>query len=722
MSKHVRCVLMLGAVIMGLHAAPCTAVLSHVNPVGISSSVTRAAATAVSKEKLQELYNSCVAPDNCKVGTYAGQISSQAILTAYTTAYNNAKTVIDNTSATDADIEAACNALNTAKTNLESSVIPITNGYYYIVSANNGDAWRDFFNDNSTSMRIATDNLTDAKRKESQFMWKIEKQSEDSCSIQAAHGGCYMYQCNNVSGWDFARLSESFKVAQVITPIPKSRNGQYSIGSSASPGFYYYVDRGDGNLLRHAGEASLTTGSNAAWYLEPVDPLTAFLAINAYTADDIVYGSLPGMISDQTVADNYKGLMQSAIDKDKANTATAAERREMAENCESALKAAKTKAVSIAEGNYVIRSYDKKYIMTYGTTDNGVKQLMKQMPESPLPSTTIWNISTADDGNYKIKNTGSSAYISQPASLTGWSAGALSDSYETSQVLTPLAFDGEYKIRASKAPYGYGYAIQQSEGWLYSFHSGHDYPAFTEDTELHSTMAWQLIPYATLSDQEDNTSKLSTAGEHYIGLTRTFKHGQWNTICLPFDVTAADMATVFGSGYDLRSLSSVKKENDELHLIFSRATELKAGVPYLLYPTTEADIVNPTFDASSLSVDMHPSVGKDIEGQELIDFTGTYSPTSLNAGDKNTLFLTSGRLVSPSTTANMPGFRAYFTLKNTSGASRDYKIDMDGIVNSISSVRSDNDVKGKAYTIEGTEAGDGYKGIVIKDGRKYIRK
>lgn len=708
---------------MGLHAAPYTAGRSLVNSAGITTAVTRTAASAVSADELQALYNSCVAPVKCEAGSYPGQISSQEILSAYTIAYNNAKTVIDNVSATDADREAAYSALNTAKSNLENGKIAITDGYYYIVSAYNGDAWRDFFNDHNTSMRIATDNLTDAKRKESQFMWKLEKQSDGNWSVQAAHGGCYMYQCKNVSGWDFARLSESFKVAQVITPIPDSRNGQYSIGSSASPGFYYYVDRNDGNLLRHAGDAKLTTGSNAAWYLEPVDPLTAFLAINDYTTDDIVYGNLPSMISDGDAASNYKTIMQQAIDMNTAGTATAAERSEMAKKCETALEAARAKAVSIAEGNYVIRSYGKDYVMSYGTTDTGVKQLVKLKREGSLPAAAIWNISTSDDGNYKIYNTDASAYISQPASLTGWSAGVMSDSYEVSQVLTPLAFNGEYKIRASSAPYGFGYEIMPTEGWLYSIFIGVEaLTSFTPNDVLHSTMSWTLIPYSTLSDREDNTAKLSTAGEQYISLQRTFKHGQWNTVCLPFDVSPSDMAAVFGTGYDLRSLSSVRKGDDGLHLVFDKVSELKAGVPYLLYPASATDIVNPNFDATFLSPTPLTTVGKDADGNELIDFTGVYNPASLTGGDKSTLFLTGGKLVSPSKTADMPGFRAYFSVKSSDGSSREYKIDMEGLVNAVTSVSIDNDAESKAFTIEGIEAGEGYKGIVIKNGRKYIRK
>lgn len=181
------------------------------------------------------------------------------------------------------------------------------------------------------------------------------------------------------------------------------------------------------------------------------------------------------------------------------------------------------------------------------------------------------------------------------------------------------------------------------------------------NSDLTLFAKWTLKGLA-LNENADNISAISA----YDGLTtnvtmtRSLTNAQYNTFCLPFSLSASQMTTAFGEGYDLEELTDVTYDGEVLGLVFTQREALEAGKPYLLQPAN--NVSNPSFTGVEIDAST-PSDGLD---NTFIEFHGVYSPTELTGGNKNLLFLGAGNeLFWPSSTGDLKGFRAYFEVKGS---------------------------------------------------------
>ena len=158
------------------------------------------------------------------------------------------------------------------------------------------------------------------------------------------------------------------------------------------------------------------------------------------------------------------------------------------------------------------------------------------------------------------------------------------------------------------------------------------------------------------SDLEDGTYQGQLL--NFKITSRSFTSTQYNTICLPFALTNAQLEYVFGAGYDLEEFDHSNYDGETLELIFAKRTSLTEGVPYLIQPSM--DVENPVFDG----VTFYISEPGDDDFDDHVSFHGTFGPTSLTGGNQNILFLgADNTLFWPESTGNINGFRAYFELK-----------------------------------------------------------
>lgn len=159
--------------------------------------------------------------------------------------------------------------------------------------------------------------------------------------------------------------------------------------------------------------------------------------------------------------------------------------------------------------------------------------------------------------------------------------------------------------------------------------------------------------------ENSNNSSIST---HYnqtvdVNLTRSLTSSQYNTFCLPFALTNAQLEEFFGAGYDLEEFVSSSLEGDVLSLEFSKVTSLEAGKPYLLQPS--ADVANPYFEGVAITETSPLTVET-----SYADLKALYAPAELEGGNHNLLFLgEDNTLFWPENTGNMNAFRAYFVVK-----------------------------------------------------------
>lgn len=206
-----------------------------------------------------------------------------------------------------------------------------------------------------------------------------------------------------------------------------------------------------------------------------------------------------------------------------------------------------------------------------------------------------------------------------------------------------------------------------------------------------------------------------------VELKRELYAKEWNSICLPFNLSADQVVAAWGAGTKVLEFTSTTGNN----LNLTERADIKAGTPYFLQPErvstnhtyTFTDIETATWDVSGKV----PSITK-----EPIKLTGFYTPTELPArcyvfGDENKLY----HLVSP-----MPadGFRCYF--QDMSGHDRQLTWGIDDNTTGIDGtfVKPEAPKVGNIYTVNGqlvrrnsTAAGLA-PGVYIMNGIKLIVK
>jgi hypothetical protein len=156
-------------------------------------------------------------------------------------------------------------------------------------------------------------------------------------------------------------------------------------------------------------------------------------------------------------------------------------------------------------------------------------------------------------------------------------------------------------------------------------------------------------------DSENNGVTLTTYNgrEMTVHLTRSLISASYNTICLPFAMTADQVASAFGAECDIEELTRASYADGNLKLFFTKRTAIEAGKPYLIQP--QENVANPVIAGVTIDNTARPSV---FEG---VTFTGIFSPTVL-ADSESLLFLGTSNTLYMSSGGTMKGLRGYFTL------------------------------------------------------------
>ena len=99
---------------------------------------------------------------------------------------------------------------------------------------------------------------------------------------------------------------------------------------------------------------------------------------------------------------------------------------------------------------------------------------------------------------------------------------------------------------------------------------------------------WQFIsedqlkdPVVTLDETSESYSapSIGTTGSAEVHLTRTFSAGSWNSLCVPFAISEAEVKAQFGNDAKVAAFTGATATT----LQFSSCTGIEAGKPYLVY-------------------------------------------------------------------------------------------------------------------------------------------
>ncbi|GJG28441.1 hypothetical protein PRRU23_21410 [Segatella bryantii] len=269
-----------------------------------------------------------------------------------------------------------------------------------------------------------------------------------------------------------------------------------------------------------------------------------------------------------------------------------------------------------------------------------------------------------------------------------------------------------------------------------------------------ATVEATIVNYAaSLADNADNTDDINSIITNYdskadvtLADRTLYKDGNWNTLCLPFSLSAAQIAANADfAGATLMTMDVTEKngfnaEDGTLYLCFKSATAIEAGVPYLVkwekatdYEGNEAnyDINNPVFENVTLSNSTAQTLASETAGLETIQMVGTYSPVSVTANDKSILFLgDANTLYYSSTDRQIRSCRAYFSVPyingHTAAKARSFVLNFGGNeTTGILEVSENNDVKDDIwYSLDGVRLNGKptQRGMYINKGKKILIK
>ena len=209
----------------------------------------------------------------------------------------------------------------------------------------------------------------------------------------------------------------------------------------------------------------------------------------------------------------------------------------------------------------------------------------------------------------------------------------------------------------------------------------------------------------TLDEATDNTI---TAGVAKVTLKRNIVADVWNTLVLPFDMTNEEVGTVFGEGAQVAEFSNTEGVN----VNFDTTEEgIKANTPVLLKADAATEF---SFNGYTLVVGEPKAAGTEY------DFVGSYNASyNLNEGE---YMLNGSKFWKEEDDGYyIKGFRAYLKAKAPSAA-KSLNLVIDGQTTGLKLNTVTGDVEGETYNIAGQKVTDTYKGIVIKNGRKSVRK
>lgn len=260
----------------------------------------------------------------------------------------------------------------------------------------------------------------------------------------------------------------------------------------------------------------------------------------------------------------------------------------------------------------------------------------------------------------------------------------------------------------------------------------------------------------SLYDNASNATLLRDTDGKQLNVTlsgRTlFKDGNWNTLCLPFDLSMDQFNNLLNGGklmeldiegtYDTDKQTGFDTTTDTLRLYFKDATEIKAGTPYIIkWPSGSDNLTNKVFQNVKIDNSDATLIRQTVESADgRVRFIGTFSPVELTIGDKSNLFLATNS--ENKSTLNYPSggnngdtdnpkyfvnaCRAYFHVdlsKGTNVRAFSLHFDDDGTTGIVDNKR-ETITNNRWYTLDGRRLNSKptTKGLYIYNGNKMVVK
>lgn len=216
-----------------------------------------------------------------------------------------------------------------------------------------------------------------------------------------------------------------------------------------------------------------------------------------------------------------------------------------------------------------------------------------------------------------------------------------------------------------------------------------------------------------LTDDMSATNDLSAAEGLDVTVQRPLVGNSWNAVCLPFAMSESQLNTTFGEGVKVATLTAATGGNASFNTLST--PQIEAGKPYLLFnpgeTLSEFTVSDVTINSNTTT---ETAIGTDFS------FVGTLGKSDISAGDYFFSTKEANTLVKQGANGTIKAFRAY--LKANGNEARLSSFVVDHQTTSIANVTIEVPHNEKTYNLSGQEVSRAHKGIVIRNGKKYINK
>ena len=237
------------------------------------------------------------------------------------------------------------------------------------------------------------------------------------------------------------------------------------------------------------------------------------------------------------------------------------------------------------------------------------------------------------------------------------------------------------------------------------------------------------------NDGSGNTSLLTKnngrSGDVKLSGRTLTKNGDWNTLCLPFDLVLEGSPL---AGADVRALDNASLTDGTLTLNFTTkgaVTKIEAGTPYIIKWDSGDNIVNPTFSDVTIS-STAPTEITSTDGK--VTFVGQYSPFNIvesgasgsNQGNKNEIIMmsTGNRIGYSQNPRTLNCFRCHFLVPTSGGQqARSFVLDFgeEEETTALTLVNSEErTVNSDIYDLQGRKVAKPTQGLYIVNGKKVL--
>jgi hypothetical protein len=230
------------------------------------------------------------------------------------------------------------------------------------------------------------------------------------------------------------------------------------------------------------------------------------------------------------------------------------------------------------------------------------------------------------------------------------------------------------------------------------------------------TITYYTSNYVTLKD--DHTSSYTDMNDVTVKMVRPILANSWNAICLPFDMTAAQVQEAFGS--DTKVATMTNATEDVIEFITSDSQAMTAGTPYMIYPSMTESL--DSFTVSNVSIAADVTAGETTGTS--YNFVGTLN--KITPSTSSCIIFSTSKANTYYTLSDggyVKAFRGYLSPNSANAKAATILFDGMNTTTSIDKVNTDvTEPTGKMYNLMGQEVDDSYHGVVIQNGHKYLKK